>query len=57
MIEACQAFMDSTSNWIERYGQTVLIALGFAIGTALIARYRWKTRGQKHVMIPLEEIE
>lgn len=56
MIEMCLAAADSVSNWGERYGQTIIIVAGFAIGVAAIVRYRWKTRNQKHVMIEMSEM-
>jgi len=60
VIEMCLTAASSVSNsmagWAERYGQTIIIVLGFSIGIAVLARYRWKTRNQKHVMIEMSEL-
>jgi len=56
VIELCYAAVNSMSDWVERYGQTVLIVLGFAIGILVMARYRWKTRDQKHVFVEMSEM-
>lgn len=60
VIEMCLAAASTVSNSLsefgERYGQTIIIVLGFAIGIAVMARYRWKTRSQKHVMVEMSEL-
>ena len=63
MFEACLTAASSMSSSVsglsefsERYGQTIIIVTGFAIGIAAMARYRWKTRDQKHVMIEMSEM-
>jgi hypothetical protein len=60
VIETCLAAINSVSSSFselsERYGQTIIIVLGFSIGIAVMARYRWKTRNQKHVFVEMSEM-
>ena len=60
MIETClaavSAVSESFTDWAERYGQTIIIVLGFSIGIFIMARYRWKTRKQKHEMVEMSEM-